>query len=306
MATPTDAKCAACGKGGDGLKKCGACELVRYCGAACQRAHRPKHKKECNMRAAELHDEALFKQPPSREDCPICFLELPVMASLQMYKSCCGKILCRGCSIASAQDKTRQSDESPCPFCRKPVADSTEEEHIRIERRVELNDPNAIFMLGFDCFMGEQGSEQDIDKALELFHRAADLGSIDAHNILGTMYGRGIEVPEDNKKTKYHFEIAAIAGHVLARHNLGALEGNSGNDDRAMKHYLLSASAGLDASMKMVTNYYRDGLVTKDDLEKTLRAHKKSNDELKSELRDRAGSAVASWSYVLPRPRGTS
>jgi hypothetical protein len=37
----------------------------------------PKHKKLCKQRAAELHDEALFKEPPPKEDCPICFLPMP-------------------------------------------------------------------------------------------------------------------------------------------------------------------------------------------------------------------------------------
>ena len=117
MVTPTDAKCAACGKGGVGLKKCTACKLVKYCGVDCQRAHRPQHKRECKRRAAELYDEALFKQPPSREECPICFLELPVKENMQTYKSCCGKIICDGCEIASSVE---QNGDAPCPFCRKP------------------------------------------------------------------------------------------------------------------------------------------------------------------------------------------
>jgi hypothetical protein len=29
------------------------------------------------MRAAELHEELLFRQPPKEDDCPICFLVLP-------------------------------------------------------------------------------------------------------------------------------------------------------------------------------------------------------------------------------------
>ena len=37
-----------------------------------------KYKKDCKRRAcAELHDEALFKDPPAKEDCPICFLLMP-------------------------------------------------------------------------------------------------------------------------------------------------------------------------------------------------------------------------------------
>ena len=61
---------------------------VKYCSAACQKAHRPQHKKECKKRAAELLDEALFKQPPPDEDCPICFLTLPSLHTGSKYKSC--------------------------------------------------------------------------------------------------------------------------------------------------------------------------------------------------------------------------
>ena len=71
--------CANCGMGeesaGD-LKACTACKMVKYCNRDCQIAHRPQHKKACKKRAAELHDEKLFKQPPPKEDCPICMLPL--------------------------------------------------------------------------------------------------------------------------------------------------------------------------------------------------------------------------------------
>jgi len=46
--------CAACGKSGDHLKSCTACHLVKYCNRECQISHRPKHKKECRKRAAEI------------------------------------------------------------------------------------------------------------------------------------------------------------------------------------------------------------------------------------------------------------
>jgi hypothetical protein len=119
--------CADCGEeGGVSLKACKACMLVKYCNANCQRNHWPKHKKECKLRAAEIHDEALFKDPPPKEDCQICFLPMPVQiiacASLPpatlssipindyafthrhrlavqataQYYTCCGKNICGG------------------------------------------------------------------------------------------------------------------------------------------------------------------------------------------------------------------
>jgi hypothetical protein len=76
----TNACCAECGKeeGGVSLKTCKPCMQVKYCNADCQKNHWPKHKKQCKQRAAELRDEALFKDPPPKEECLICFLPMPI------------------------------------------------------------------------------------------------------------------------------------------------------------------------------------------------------------------------------------
>jgi hypothetical protein len=67
-----NACCAECGIArGASLKTCKSCMLVKYCNANCQLRHWSKHKKICKQRAAELRDEALFKDPPAKEDCPI-------------------------------------------------------------------------------------------------------------------------------------------------------------------------------------------------------------------------------------------
>ena len=293
MVTPTDdtmTQCAACGKGGDSLKKCTACKVVKYCGVDCQRAHRPTHKMECKKRAAELHDESLFKQPPSQEECPICFLELPSAQHSIAFKSCCGKIICNGCMHAEAKN---QSGGRPlCPFCREPKPCSSEEAKKRIERRMELNDTCAICLMGNFYLDGDihMGITMDKAKAVELFHRAADLGAIDAHHYLAYMYCHGQGVQEDKKKGNHHLEIAAIGGHVQARYNLGIMERKGGNHHRAMKHWIISANAGYDGSLNKVQCGYMMGSVSKDVFEKTLRAHKKSKDELKSEWRDKAAA----------------
>ena len=72
--------CDECDKeeGGDvSLKACKSCMHVKYCNANCQRNHWPKHKKDCKLRSAELRDEALFKDPPPKEDCASCFIPMP-------------------------------------------------------------------------------------------------------------------------------------------------------------------------------------------------------------------------------------
>ena len=99
-------------------------------------------KKLCKQRAAELHDEALFKDPPTNEDCPICFLPMPketiLCASLppatissvpiydfacankelatkdtETYYSCCGNSICKGC-VNSCRES---GNDDKCPFC---------------------------------------------------------------------------------------------------------------------------------------------------------------------------------------------
>ena len=77
------------GRGGKikGLKSCiWHVNLCQYCSNDCQKAHHSKHKKECTKRAAELHDEALFTQPPQKEeDCLICLLPMPSLLTGRRY-----------------------------------------------------------------------------------------------------------------------------------------------------------------------------------------------------------------------------
>ena len=59
--------CSCCGQEGGNLNICNKCQMVKYCNAACKKKHRTKHKKKCERRVAELHDEQVFKHPPKKE-----------------------------------------------------------------------------------------------------------------------------------------------------------------------------------------------------------------------------------------------
>jgi len=74
---------------------------------------------------------------------------------------------------------------------------------------------------------------------------------------------------------------------------LGDLEGQSGNINRAMRHYIISAKRGYDESLDQVKQGFLFGFVTKSDYEMTLQAHKASQDETTSEQRDRAKAIQA-------------
>ena len=282
----TAAVCANCGKegGGDNMNTCNKCDLVKYCNAACKKKHRHKHKKKCEKRAAELYDEKLFQEHPPREDCPICFLPLPFVGGQITFHSCCGKDICSGCIYAMAESEVAKL----CAFCRTPGANSDEEEVRRNNLLMEKGNADAFNQLAGYYFEGCYGLPRDMAKANELWLKAGELGCASAYFNLGNAYdnGRGVEV--DEEKAKHYYKLAAMNGSVNARHNLGCVEEDAGNPQRACKHFVLAARAGYKQSLDAVKEGYKDGDVTKDEYANTLRAYQKSQYEMKSEMRDKA------------------
>ena len=293
--------CANCGKGEEAesdLKTCTACKLVKYCSRDCQIAHRPQHKRECKKRAKELHDEKLFEQPPPLEDCHICFLQLPTLETGRMYMECCGKIICCGCTLAPVyDDKGNIVPDVFCPFCRSSPPISKEEMIERYEKRMDMNDEQAIRIMGFYFSRGEHGLPHDYAKALELWHRAGELGDAKSYQSIGCAYkiGRGVE--KDEMKAMQYTKLAAMGGHVEARHNLGAYEARSGNYDRALKHWTIAVKGGCNDSLQKVKILYSRGHATKDDFAKALRSYQAYLDEIKSDQRDAAAAANDQYKY---------
>ena len=261
--------CANCGKEGDNINNiCNKCKMVMYCNAACKKKHEKKHKKDCEehrRRAAELHDIELFKQPPPQEeDCPICFLLLPSLESGRGYKSCCGKVICNGCVYAPLYDNQgNEVDNEKCPFCRVPTPSSDVEAVERVQKRIEKDDPIAMHSTGCYYSEGEYGHPQDYKKALELYHRAAELGYTKAYCSIGNAYdwGEGVEV--DKKKAIHYYELAAMSGSVVARQNLGSNEWEADNFDRAVKHYMIAVRGGDAVSLDFIKKLYSNGLASK-------------------------------------------
>ena len=245
-----------------------------------------------------ISDDELFKPPPLNEDCPICLLRLPLLASGSVYKSCCGKIICDGCHRAPVYDNLgNEISEGKCPFCRTPAPYSIEEYNERVQKRVEVGDPKAMFHLGYNYDDGEFGFPQDSAKALELFIRAGELGCDKAYNNVGYAYlnGNGVEI--DEKKADHYFKLAAIGGNEVARYNLGSVEEDAGNINRALKHYMIAAEGGDDISLKKIQELYTNGHATKDDYATALRAYQAYLAEIKSPQRDKAAAARADYRY---------
>ena len=132
-------------------------------------------------------DEELFKQPPPKEDCPICFLSVPTLATGQTYMSCCGQLLCSGCTHAPVYDDQGNVIQNGCAFCRKETPSSTKELLKRYNNRVKLGDSEALTSLG-TFYNGNYGLRQDSIKAIDLWRRGAKLGNHQCFHNIGNSY----------------------------------------------------------------------------------------------------------------------
>ena len=284
--------CANCGKE-DASNVCNKCKMLKYCNAACKKKHKSKHKKACERRVAELRDIELFKEPPPDEDCPICFLRLPRLKSGWRYQSCCGKVICSGCIHAPVyDDKGNAMNNKICAFCRTPTPASDKEIMQNFMERVEVDDAQAMSNLGTLYSLGSHGLPQDITKAFELWERAAELGYVPAYQCIGNAY---LEI--DMKEAVYNWELAAMRGDSVARHNLGLYEHKAGNVERALKHYLMSVKGGSSGSLKNIKDLYSKGKATKDEYAKALRSYQAYLSEVKSSQRDEAAAAREDYKY---------
>ncbi len=152
-----------------------------------------------------------------------------------------------------------------------------------ITKRVEANDPVALVHVGKSFALTGEYAE-----AFRSWSKAAELGSGSAHQNLSVLYREGKHVEMDEKRATYHLEEAAIAGQPDARFNLGLLEWDEGNKERAVKHFIIAANLGDDESVQMLKNGYANGVLSKDDFAAALRAHQAAVDAMKSSQREAA------------------
>jgi len=288
--------CANCGKAQvDGtkkvFKKC-ACNLVKYCNDNCQENHRPHHEETCKQQLSKLRrDNQLFTQNEETHvgDCPICALPIRLEHGKYVVNDCCSKMICCGCDFHNQfrEVKMGLENERKCIFCRQPVPSSKKIALDHQKRRVEADDPDAITLLG-----AKRYHDGDYRSAYEYWSKAATLGSIDAHYNLSLLYGTGQGVEKDATKEVHHLEVAAIAGHTIARHNLGCNEGRKGNMERSKSHFIIGANLGDDHCLKAIQGYFKSGIVTNEEYAAALCAHQAAIDAAKSPQREEAENNV--------------
>jgi TPR repeat protein len=241
------------------------------------------------------------------EDCPICFLPMPVtliccvslppanissvpiydfatanaaLAQLdtEQYYECCGKSICGGC-VHSFRES---GNIGTCAFCKAEGMITDKERVKEMMKRVEANDAGAMSFMGSYYYHGSVSLLKDQKKAMELWKQAGALGSSHAHFCIGNKYRR----EGDLKKAKFHYEAAAMAGHELARYNLGFTEYTSGKKERAVTHLRIAASAGCFHSMDIMREAFEKGYVSRESIDSTLIAYNNSCAGMRSQARD--------------------
>jgi TPR repeat protein len=146
---------------------------------------------------------------------------------------------------------------------------------------------------------GDMNITNDIDKAIKLFHRSAELGYAGAYGNLARIYMKVDGVSKDEANARQYFEISTMAGDVDSRLWLGTDDANAGRFDRAIKRWLIGASSGDIRAVNNIKMTMKVGYAIRDHYAPALRGYKQYLDEVRSEQRDKAAAHRDEFKYLM-------
>jgi len=128
----------------------------------------------------------------------------------------------------------------------------------------EAGSADAMYEIGLMYFRGFHYIAKDIERAVDIFGEAAELGSDDAAYINGQIYGyeNGIEV--DAEKAIYYHKLAALRGYVPSQNNLADILFSVGDEDsisESITWYRTAAENGHAEAQAMLADIYMSGEV---------------------------------------------
>jgi len=173
-----------------------------------------------------------------REECPLCMIPISIKTKETIFKHCCGKLMCKGCSVAQSMNdlKNRVPDhKKKCAFCRQPPPKN---EIKALKKLMKKNNSNA-FMTMAERYRTGDGMIQSDTKMLEMHIRAAELGDTKAFAAIGLHYLEGSGVEQDRSEELSFYEVAAKKGSVYAHMCLAEFYNRSAELGNAQMHTLI-------------------------------------------------------------------
>ncbi len=183
---------------------------------------------------------------------------------------------------ANAGDPESQTMLGRMYYDGKGVEQDCEKARLWFQKAADQNYGDAYAWMS-DIYVEKQCKSVDYEKALQLIHKAIELGSIYGINNLGYMYRFGYGVTQDFNEALKWFRKAAEQGDRVGQADLADMYysgvGVAQDYEEAMKWYRKSADQGLmRAQVVMGVMYWRGQGVAKD-LNEAIKWLKKAADQ---------------------------
>ncbi len=203
------------------------------------------------------------------------------------YMICCGKYLCRACSIDHGTNSIMRGVDvdtwAKCVFCRGSRDVGIEQWKAAAKR----GDGEGMFHLARNYEYGANGFPMNYQKAVELYHEATKLGNANAAHTLGSSYMAGDIVRMDKEKAKRLLCRAAKGGSIGSLHQLGCMKFREGNNLDFLSYFFKAAALGWKDSLDTIKRLHDSGLVCEEDYRLTLNDYRGVVKEEQSTSRDK-------------------
>jgi len=147
---------------------------------------------------------------------------------------------------------------------------------------VDQRNPAILNILGMRFEKGE-GVTKNLQKAAELYQKAADQGHADAQCNLGLLYQKGEGVPKDIRKAAELFEKAADQGDARGQFDVSILyysgEGVPKDVGKAAELFQKAANQGYAPAQSMLGMLYQNGEGVPKDVWKAAELYQKAADQ---------------------------
>lgn len=133
-----------------------------------------------------------------------------------------------------------------------------------LKKAADLNHASANYMIGNMLIRGLLGnkSNSELERGYKYLVKSYELGNVAASNLIGNMYLNGIyPLNKSMDDAIKYYNIAASNDYAYAINNLGKIEEDKGNFEKAFSYYVRSADLGESWACNKVGEYYRKGII---------------------------------------------